>query len=176
MAMIKRDTGNLMRERDQGQHLDPFRSLDPFRVMDALLQWDPFRQSGGWSARGAVSFVPHFDVKEGKDGYSIKADLPGVKEGDVEVAVTGNLLTISGRREEEHREENDQYFTMERSYGNFSRSFSLPDGADLANVTADLKDGVLNIHLPKKPEVQPKRIEIGKGSGLIGGGRNSPSA
>ena len=143
--------------------MDPFRSVDPFRMMDALLRWDPFREMG--TLRGGEAFVPRFDVKETKDGYVFRADLPGVKESDVEISLTGNVLSVSGRREEERRDEGEQYHALERSYGEFTRSFALPDGTDGDSVKADLKEGVLTIHVAKKPEVQPKKITIGKGGG-----------
>lgn len=136
---------------------------DPFRVMDAMLRWDPFRDTGPVSRR-ADAFVPRFDVKETKDGYVFRADVPGVRESDIDISVTGNVMTVTGRREAERLNEGDQYYRMERSSGEFSRSFSLPDGTDLENVKADLKDGVLTLTVAKKPEVQPRKIQIGKGS------------
>jgi len=110
-----------------------------------------------------LEFTPRFDVKDTKDAYVIKADLPGVKEEDVEVSLNGSLLTISGKREEEHREEGDSYYAMERSSGSFARSFTMPQGIDGNDVSAELKNGVLSVRIPKKPEAQPKRIAIGKG-------------
>jgi HSP20 family protein len=166
--MIRRENREAARGRGQEYNVEPFRSWDPFRVMDALLRLDPFQGGGfgGLMGRGRdAGFMPQFDVKETKDGYLFRADLPGVDEGDLDISVTGNLLTVSGHREEERREENEQYYAMERSYGHFSRSFSLPDGADPENVKAELKDGVLTLHLPKKPEVQPRKISLGKGGG-----------
>lgn len=149
------------REVGRGRTQDVF-SWDPFRMMDALLRWDPFRSGEGWFGR-VGEFVPSLDVRESKDAYLVKADLPGVDEKDVEINLTGNVLTISGKREQEHREEGDQYYAMERSYGTFSRALSLPDGADGEHVSAEMKDGVLTVRIPKKPEVQPRRITIGKG-------------
>jgi HSP20 family protein len=139
------------------------REWDPFRMMDALLRWDPFRSDAGWLS-DAVEFAPRFDVKETSDAYVVKADLPGLADKDVDITVTGNVLTISGQREAEHRQEGDRFFTTERSYGRFSRSLSLPDGANADNVQADLKDGVLTVQIPKRPEVQPKRISVGRGT------------
>lgn len=159
--LIRRENKNVAPSRSE-YGLGQLTNWDPFRVMDALLRWDPFREAGGWSGQ-VPTFLPHFDVKETKDGYLFRADLPGVKESDLDISVTGKMLTISGKREEEHREEGEQYYASERSYGAFSRSFSLPDGADLDNVKADLKDGVLTVHLAKKPEVQPKKVAIGNG-------------
>jgi HSP20 family protein len=157
--LIRRENRDVSRGRPQEF------AWDPFRMMDALLRWDPFRSSEGWGSR-MTEFVPTLDVKETKDAYRIKADLPGINERDVDISLTGNVLTISGRREEEHREEGDQFFAMERSYGTFARSLSLPDGADGEHVNAELKDGVLTVNIPKKPEVQPRRISIaGKSEG-----------
>lgn len=136
---------------------------DPFRLMDSLIRWDPWSEMGSNFLRRTESFLPRFDVKETKDSYLIRADLPGVKEDALEVSVAGNLLTVSGTREEEQKKEDDRYFTMERSYGEFSRGFSLPEGADSESIKADLKDGVLSIELKKKPDLQSKKISIGKG-------------
>ena len=159
MALIRRDNNNNNREiaRQNEYH------WDPFRMMDTLLRWDPFRYDTGLGFRPGSDFTPRFDVKEAKDAYVIKADLPGVKQDGVEVSVNGSMLTVSGKREDEQRTEGKQYFTLERSYGTFSRSFSLPDTADAQNVSADLKDGVLVINVPKRPEAQPKKIAIGQG-------------
>jgi HSP20 family protein len=154
--LIRRETRDVTRAAP--------RELDPFRMMEALLRWDPFRSEGGWVS-DTVEFAPRFDVKETKDAYLVKADLPGIADKDVDITVTGNVLTISGQREEERREEGERYYTTERSFGRFSRSLSLPDGADADNVKADLKDGVLTLQIPKRPEVQPKRISVGVASG-----------
>ncbi len=159
MALIRRDNNN---NRELARPSAGYQ-WDPFRMMDTLLRWDPFRYDTGVSFRASSEFTPRFDVKEAKDAYVIKADLPGVKQDGVEVAINGSLLTVSGKRDDEHRTEGEQFFTLERSYGSFSRSFSLPDTADAQNVTADLKDGVLVIQVPKRPEAQPKKIAIGQG-------------
>jgi HSP20 family protein len=134
---------------------------DPFRMMDALLRWEPFRTGEGWFGR-AGEFVPSFDLKETTDAYVVKADLPGIKEDNLEINVSGNVLTISGTREDEQREESDRYYATERSYGRFSRSFALPEGVDVDHVQASLDTGVLTVKVPKKPEVQPRKISIGK--------------
>jgi HSP20 family protein len=136
--------------------------------MDALLRWDPFRTGEGWYGRGG-EFVPTFDLKETADAYVVKADLPGIKDENLEVHVSGNMLTIAGTREDEQREEGDRYYATERSYGRFSRSFSLPEGVDVDRVRANLETGVLTVTVPKRPEVQPKKISIGKGTQTEGG-------
>lgn len=137
---------------------------DPFRVMDAFLRWDPFRgENNNLLSRGG-EFSPRFDVKENKNAYVLHGDLPGVKDEHVDVSLNGNLLTVSGKREDEHREESDQYYSVERSYGTFSRSFALPEGIDSGAITADLKNGVLTVQIPKRPESQPRKISLGKGN------------
>ena len=135
---------------------------DPFRVMRDVLRWDPFRELEGAAGGDYGLFAPSFDVKENKEGYVFRADLPGVKEEDLEISLTGNRLTISGKREQEKHEQGDTYYASERSYGSFSRAFTLPDGTDAENVKAELKEGVLQVIVPKKPEVQPRKIALGK--------------
>jgi HSP20 family protein len=136
------------------------RRWDPFEMMREMMAWDPFRELGAPLTR-AEAFVPTFEVKETKDGYVFKADLPGVKEKDLELSLTGNRLTVSGHREEEKKQEEERYYAYERSYGTFTRSFTLPEGVDPESASAELKEGVLTIHLGKRPEVKAKRIELG---------------
>ncbi len=131
------------------------REPDPFALMQEMLRWDPFQELLATNERG---FAPSFEVKETKKAYVFRADLPGVKEEDLDLSLSGNRLTISGHREEERRDEGDRYYTYERSYGSFARSFTLPDGVDAEATEAELKDGVLTLTVPKKAEAQPKRI------------------
>ncbi len=133
---------------------------EPFRLMRDLLGWDPFREMTPYIPQMPAGFIPSFEIKESKDAYIFKADLPGVKESDLEVSVTGNRLSVSGKREAEKEEKTDTYYTCERSYGEFSRSFTLPDGVDMSAVNADLKEGVLTISVKKTPEAQPKKIAV----------------
>lgn len=136
-------------------------AFDPFRIVDAFFG-DALGNADTFAAPAATrTFAPTFEVKETKDAYVFKADVPGISEKDVEIQMTGNILTISGERRQESVQESERYFALERGYGRFSRSFSLPDGTDGENVTADMKDGVLTLRVPKRPEVQPKRISIG---------------
>ncbi|QRK07535.1 Hsp20/alpha crystallin family protein [Archangium violaceum] len=141
------------------------RGFDPFEQMRELMGFDPIEQMGRIVGGGEPSwnFIPAFEVKETKDSYIFKADLPGVKEDDLEITLTGDRLTISGKRETEQREESDRFYAYERSFGSFSRSFTLPEGVDVEHCNAELKDGVLHLRLPKLPEVQPKRIQVGTG-------------
>ena len=149
--------------RNQGETAPTGGSVwDPFRAMRDVFRWDPFRELEAVAAGDYGLFAPSFDVKENKEGYVFRADLPGVKEDDLEIALTGNHLTISGKREQEKHEQGDTYYASERSYGSFSRAFTLPDGTDGENVKAELKNGVLQVVVPKKPEVQPRKIAITK--------------
>lgn len=137
---------------------------DPYALMREVLSWDPFRELTPNYAQRAIpaqTFNPAFEVKETADGYVFRADLPGVAERDLEMTLTQNRLTISGRREAEERKEGENFFAYERSFGSFTRAFTLPDGIDGDHVRADLKDGVLTVVVPKRAETQPRKIAIG---------------
>lgn len=157
MALIRRGESNAQPARRA--------EVDPFRLIDQMLRWEPFRGADPFRAMAPLAaeeraFVPRFEVKETKEGFLFKADLPGVKENDLHINLTGTLLTISGKRDEEHKEEAATWYAYERNFGSFSRSFTLPESADIEHVTADLKEGVLTLVLPKKPELQPRKINV----------------
>jgi HSP20 family protein len=145
--------------------------------MRDLMRWDPFAEMFPTVNRlESVTFAPRFEVKETKDAYVFKGDLPGIDEKDLDITLTGNRLTVSGKREAEQRQENDTYYAYERSYGSFSRSFTLPEGADFEHCEADLSNGVLTLSVPKRPEHQPKKISLKaigeKVKGALGGKEN----
>lgn len=162
-VLVKKNEGGLMSQAGMP-------SWDPFRMMREMFRWDPFREiMPSWpywpvGEERTWTFMPAFEVKETKDSYVFKADVPGVQDKDLEITLTGNRLTVSGKREAEVQDKTDTYFTYERSFGSFTRTFTLPDGADTENLHADLKDGVLTLVLPKKPELQPRRIALKSGS------------
>jgi HSP20 family protein len=133
---------------------------DPFRLMRDVLRWDPFGEMAPFAGPTVATFNPDFEVKETDKAYVFKADLPGIEEKNLDIAVTGNRLTISGKRDVEEKHEGETYYAYERNYGSFTRAFTLPDGVDAEHVQAELKNGVLTMHLPKLPELQPKKIEI----------------
>jgi HSP20 family protein len=139
------------------------REWDPFRVMRDMLRWDPFREMAPAISPEAQAYAPAFEVKETKESYVFKADVPGLKEQDVEVSVTGNRLTVNGRREAEKEEKTDTFYTYERSYGTFTRSFTLPDQADVEHVKAELKSGELTVVIPKAPTAVAKRVPVSAG-------------
>jgi HSP20 family protein len=110
-----------------------------------------------------AEFAPAFEVKETKDAFVFKADLPGVKESDLEVSVVGNRLTLAGKREAEKEEKEETYYTFERTYGSFSRTFTLPSQLDTANVKAELKGGELTVIVPKEAAAVAKKIPVTTG-------------
>lgn len=139
---------------------------NPLRAMREMLRWDPFREMAPMfptSLEGA-EWNPTFEVTENKDAFLFKADVPGVKKDDLEITTTGNRLQISGKRESEQEKKTDTVYTYERQYGSFTRSFTLPDGVDIAHAKSDLKDGVLTLVVPKLAEAQSKKIPISTGS------------
>lgn len=143
---------NIMRRGQEAANV-----WDPFRIMLEMIG-DQGREQ--WTT-GQATFAPTFEVLERKDAYVFKADLPGIKEEELDITLTENRLTISGKREAEERKEGERYYAYERHYGSFTRSFSLPEGVDSEHVRAEMKDGVLNLVVPKRPEVQPRKIALG---------------
>jgi HSP20 family protein len=122
-----------------------------FRLAETLLG-EPRPATHSWS--------PRADVAETDTAYIVKADLPEVKIEDVKVSVREGILTVKGERNYSKNTETEKVHLQERSYGSFSRSFALPKDADAESVTADYKNGTLTVTVPKKPEVQPKEIEV----------------
>lgn len=125
-------------------------NIDPFA---GLLATEPV-------GLGLTRYMPDFDIRENENEFLISADLPGVKQEDVDVQVSGRRLQINGKRETERREETDRWYCAERSFGTFSRIFTLPEGADLDNVKADLDNGILTIRVPKGEGARQRRIEV----------------
>jgi HSP20 family protein len=130
---------------------------DPFQVARELLSWDPFSNT-----RQVSAYVPAFEVKETNEAFILKADVPGVAEADLDIAVHNSILTVSGTRHAEERQEGDSYALYERQYGSFSRSFSLPDTADGERVEAKLDSGVLTLTIWKRAEAKPRKIALKK--------------
>jgi len=137
----------------------PATVYEPFRMMRELLRWDPFRESR-WSVEPSFDFMPSFEVKETPNAYVFKADLPGIKQEDLDIQLTANRLSISGKRESIKKEDNETYHLDERSYGSFSRTFTLPEEVGANKVDAQLQDGVFTLTVMKNPEAQPQKIHI----------------
>jgi HSP20 family protein len=107
-----------------------------------------------------ADWAPLADITEDDKEYVIKAELPDVKKEDVKVTVENGVLTISGERKFEREEKKKKYHRVERAFGTFVRSFSLPDVADASKVKAEFKNGMLTVHLPKSEHAKPKQIEV----------------
>ena len=132
--------------------------LEPFRMMRELLRWDPFRDNV--LPFEPQTFMPSFEVKETPTTYVFKADLPGIKEEDLDIQLLGNRLTVGGKRETEKKEDNETWHLIERSYGSFSRTFTLPEEITANKVDAHLVNGVLTLTVMKNPEAQPQKIRV----------------
>lgn len=141
--------------REIDRLFDDFFSLRPFRAPFAM---EPFQR---W-AMGDSGAMHHADFVEHEDRYEITVEVPGMKEKDLSVAFTDSMLTVRGETAEEKEEKKADYYLSERRRGSFSRRFSLPDGVDTDKVEASLRQGVLTITLPKKPEAmkKEKKVEI----------------
>ena len=135
--------------------------LTPWYPILKALQASPGRTAGGQSGCQAVSeWTPVVDISEDANEYLIKAELPEVKREDVKITVENGVLALSGERRFEKEETGRKYHRVERAYGSYQRSFNLPEDADSDKVTADFKDGLLQIHLGKKELVKPRQIEV----------------
>jgi HSP20 family protein len=109
-------------------------------------------------------WLPAMDLVETADHYVLRADLPGLSDGDVNVQLEDNLLTISGERKAEHEDQQEGYYRLERAFGAFSRSLTLPDGVDPDSVQAHFDCGVLEIRIPKPEQKKPKTVQITLGA------------
>jgi HSP20 family protein len=105
------------------------------------------------------------DLVETGDHYVLRADLPGLTEEDVNIELLDNVLTISGERKAEHEQQQEGYYRLERAFGGFSRSLSLPDGVDAGAVQAQFSHGVLEITIPKPEQKKPRQVQIKLGTG-----------
>ena len=146
--------------KPQPQPAHPKRSFKPTRWIRSLLGRDPFRTMSPFPSMDRWELVPEFEIKETDDRYLFKADVPGIALADLDVSVAGRMLTVAGKRESEREKKTDTHYLSERSFGSFSRSFTLPESADENSVTADLQDGVLTIALQKKPGIETKKVEV----------------
>ncbi|WP_397381853.1 Hsp20/alpha crystallin family protein [Prosthecobacter sp.] len=147
--------------------------------MSALTSWNPLRELGSLENRldrlfGLTSpsrngekeamtvsqWTPLVDIIEDNNEYLVKAELPELKKEEVKVNVENGQLTISGERKSEKEEKGKKFHRIERSYGSFLRSFTLPESVNADTVSAEFKDGVLSVHLPKDEKAKPKSIEV----------------
>ncbi len=147
----------------------------------SLVRWDPFREledmserlnrvfgrstlartpEAGRDAMKAIDWAPSVDITETVEEFQIKAELPDLKKEDVKVSVDEGVLRIEGERKQEKEEKGKKYHRIERSYGSFLRTFTLPDNVDDTKVRAEFKDGLLYVRLPKTEKAKPKAIEV----------------
>ena len=142
----------------------------------SLVKWDPFHELESISSRlnrilgdefgrdngnGLMAqWSPAMDVQETDGEYLVKADLPEVKKDDVTVEVVDGMLNLRGERRQEKEEKGKKFHRIEREFGSFERRVAVPSGVDAAKISAEFKDGVLRVHLPKTPNAKPKSIDV----------------
>jgi HSP20 family protein len=152
--------------------------------MTVLTRWDPFREfstlqdrmnrmnrlfresyspEGAEEALTATTFAPPVDVYEDEHNITLKIEVPGIDEKDIDVRIENNTLIVHGERKFEKEEKEENFRRVERQYGSFTRSFSLPNSVDPGQVSAHYDRGVLNINLGKKAEAKPKQIKVNVG-------------
>lgn len=129
----------------------------------AALTYDPF----AWTrqlfeavpaARGSEDFVPRFDIKETPDSFVLHADVPGIKQEDLDITVHGGVVTVKGSRSTAEKKDTESWHISERYFGSFERRFSLPETADSEKVEASLDSGVLTVSIGKKTQAQPRKV------------------
>jgi HSP20 family protein len=140
---------------------DPFRELR--LLQDEVNRLFSSNLSRSFDEEGLMrgAWTPSVDIYENKDQIVLEAELPGMKREDFELTIENNVLTLRGERRFEKKEEQDNYHRVERAYGTFTRSFTLPQTVSAENATAEYKNGVLRVVLQKREEVKARRIEIG---------------
>jgi HSP20 family protein len=150
---------NSLTKWDRFKDWDPFRELNEFQNrLGSFFGHGPVQK--GHEASLLSQWSPRVDILEDEKEFVVKAELPEIKREDVRVTVENGVLTISGERKLEKEEKHKRYHRVERAYGSFARSFSLPEGADASKVRADFKDGVLQVHMQKSESAKPKQIEV----------------
>ena len=150
--------------------------------MTVITRWDPFREfstlqdrmnrlfresygpEGRDEALATSQFAPPVDVYEDEHTVTLKVEVPGIDEKDIEVRVENNVLTVHGERKFEKEEKEENFRRVERQYGSFTRTFTLPPTVDAEKVQADYDKGILKIALPKKAEAKPRQIKVNIGS------------
>ena len=130
---------------------------EPWHLLNRLNRdFDGFRSA----STSSVAFIPAVDVQEEKDRFVVKADLPGVKPDEIEITAEKGVLTLRGERKAEKRESTEGYERLERVSGSFVRRFALPESVQPDQIKAKFTNGVLELAIPKQPEVAPKRVVV----------------
>ena len=148
------------------------------REIDRLFEDTFGTQGGAGAAQGATrsgqSYTPPADARDEEREITLHMDLPGVRPEDVDISVENGLLTVRGQRHQQRKEgQEGRYHFVERSYGSFSRAFTLPQGVDESQIRADFEHGELLIHVPKPALPQPRKVQIGGGS--VSSGQSAPA-
>jgi HSP20 family protein len=142
---------------------EPFREFpaaqDRLSLMNRLFR-ESYRPEGPEEALTTTSFAPAVDIYEDEHNITLKIEVPGISEKDIDVRIVDNTLTVHGERKIEKEEKEENFRRVERQYGGFTRSFTLPSSVDTGQVSADYDKGVLKITLAKKAEAKPKQIKV----------------
>lgn len=139
----------------------PFRELEEIeRRFSDMLGQPPLPAEWRRIPTMEMGWAPAIEMFEKEDKFVMKAELPGVKEEDIDISVVGDILTIKGERKAESEVKEDDYYCCERSYGSFSRSIAMPSDADAQKIEANYEDGILEVSLPKTQKVKPKKISV----------------
>lgn len=138
------------------------RRNDPFFNLRGELDrlFDGLSVPSGAETGNAAMWSPSVDIREDENAYVVEAELPGTSREDIHVELENNTLTLKGERKFEKKQDEENYHFIERSYGSFFRSFSLPKNVDAEKISAEYKDGMLFVTLPKREEVKPKRVDV----------------
>lgn len=141
---------------------DPFRELEEIHNrLTGIFDRTPMRRDDRReSISAAAEWAPMVDISEDNKSYSVKVELPEMKREDIKVNVENGVLAVSGERKFEKEEKDRKYHRVERSYGSFLRSFSLPDNADASQVSAQYRDGVLTVNVAKSEKAKPRTVEV----------------
>jgi len=140
---------------------DPFRELEEVsNRLNRVFGRSPFRAGSERELLTSADWMPSADISETDKAYLIKAEIPGVRKEDVKVSLQDGMLTIQGERKMEKEEKGEKHHRVERSYGSFVRSFSLPDNVDESAVQAEFKDGMLNVTLTKSAKSKSRAVNV----------------
>jgi HSP20 family protein len=148
---------------------DPFREFSTIQDRMNRLFRDSYGDEGREEALTNTAFAPPVDVYEDEHNVTLKIEVPGIDEKDIDVRIENNTLTVHGERKFEKDEKEENYRRVERQYGSFTRTFTLPNTVDHENVQADYDKGVLKVKLAKKAEAKPKQIKVNVASEKLGG-------
>jgi len=139
---------------------EPFREFSTMQDRMNRLLRESFSPEGPEEALTTTSFAPPVDIYEDEHNITLKIEVPGIDEKDIDVRIENNTLTVHGERKFEKEEKEENFRRVERQYGGFTRSFTLPSSVDPGQVSADYDKGVLKINLAKKAEAKPKQIKV----------------